>query len=146
MGSIWLFDDPIKEFFDVQCDDDGKCNVLNAQTMPSLAPKIQELEENSNFHDALEDLPAKEIHSHAIHLDIDHSKGIFVHSAEVDHHLDQLNYDELDDLEGAEELAHCNNLFGQSPDAKDLPWVSQKLHRAQPSAIDYQRLAPHFAC
>ena len=95
--------------------------VLNAQTMSSLVSKIKEIETNSNFHDALEGLPDKEVCGHAVHWDIDHSKGIFVWSTEVDHHLNQLNWDELFRLEELEHIATCNNFFGQLPDTKDLP-------------------------
>ena len=75
-----FFDDPTKHFHEFQEDDDDHA-VLNTQTMPLLlVSKNKEMEASNDFHDTLKTLSAKEVHGHAMHLDIDHTKGTFAQS------------------------------------------------------------------
>ena len=46
---------------------------------------------------------------------------------------------------GKTDKRSVNNFFGQLPEAKEIPLVSENLHKTQPTKPDYEALAPYFA-
>ena len=61
---------------------------MNSVATPTFAPndaqnKPKEVQ-NEKFEDCLSNMPQKDIHGHAVHLDIDLDKGVFVRSTQLD--------------------------------------------------------------
>ena len=78
-----FFDDPSESCpNNPEDEDDHEDNhaTLHTHALLPLSSKIQQLEKNSSFCDSLDNLPDSHVHGHAIHLDIDHQKGISITS------------------------------------------------------------------
>jgi len=115
-------EDPQDTFYDANSSDDDDEEDRTTQRISSLKKTD------------------KEVFGHAVHLDIDKSKGIFIRDKELNTFLSQLPMKELinqDDIKA--------NFFGQLPDVEEEPDIPPHLHRAVPQPIDYEQLAPHFA-
>ena len=117
-------------------DDDLEHNALNTQT----AGNFEEMTQNdpNNYHDhdydhgrayldCFEKITEAELLGHAVQLDIDHSRGIFVRSTTLENILGEIPYKEL---VGSPNSYSNANFFGQLPETKDLPIASEKLHKA----------------
>ena len=82
---------------------------------------------------------------HAVHLDIDQSKGNFIRSSELDHILNQLETSDIIETTDTISTPDKNaNFFGKLPEPI-LTNPNQYLHKAWPAKINYETLSPHFA-